>query len=306
MFGIGFGALREVMDRGFRTREQVRSILDTECLAMVPLLQDRRARRAFPGQHALATLPIARRFVPSIALSAPHILRNIIDAPSSPYAEAIRALKVTLDLNGEGKNTKVIGLTSCLASEGKSSVAVAMAALIAQSGARGILVDCDLRNPSLTRMLTPEASVGFIDVVSGKTTLADAVWTDPTTHMTFLPAVARPDLPHGTEVLVSEAAKTVFSALRARYDYVIVDLAPLVAAVDVRAASRLVEGYILVVEWGATKIDAVQYALRHAPQVHANIVGVVLNKVDMGSLGRYDDYDARYYYGRAPQTGAMH
>jgi succinoglycan biosynthesis transport protein ExoP len=299
MLGIGFGALREVLDRGFRTREQVRSILDTECLAMVPLLTNRRGR-------GVQALPIARRFASLGTSSARHILRDIIDAPSSPYAEAIRALKVTVDLNSEGKVTKVIGLTSCLANEGKSSVAVATAALIAQSGGRVILVDCDLRNPSLSRMLTPEANVGFMDVVSGRCALADAVWTDPITNMAFLPAVANIGLPHGTEVLASEAAKTVFGALQGRYDYVIVDLAPLVAAVDVRAASRLVDGYVLVIEWGATKIDAVRYGLRHAPGVHANIVGAVLNKVDMASLGRYDGYGARYYYGRAPQTGAMH
>jgi succinoglycan biosynthesis transport protein ExoP len=306
MFGVGFAVLREIMDRGFRTREQVRSILDTECLAMVPLLSDRRARGAFPGRQALAALPMVRRFASRSASSAPHFLRSILDSPSSPYAEAIRALKVTVDLNSVGKCTKVIGLTSCLANEGKSSVAVAMAALIAQSGARVILVDCDLRNPSLSRMLVPEASVGFTDVVSGRTALGDAVWADPATNMAFLPAVANRDLPHGTEVLASEAAKTFFSTLQARYDYVVVDLAPLVAVVDVCAASRLVDGYVLVIEWGATKIDVVQYALRHAPSVHRNIVGAVLNKVDLVSLGRYDGYDAHYYYGRAPQTGATH
>ena len=105
--------------------------------------------------------------------------------------------------------------------------------------------------------------------------------------------------------LMEYQAKTVFANLQTKYDYVIVDLSPLVAAVDVRAATRLVDSYVLVIEWGATKIDAVQYALRHAPGVQANIVGAVLNKVDMGSLARYDGYGAHYYYGRPSQTGAM-
>jgi succinoglycan biosynthesis transport protein ExoP len=305
MLGVGLGALREIMDRGFRTGEQVRSILDTECLALVPLLSRQRAIAALP--QSLAALPIARHFAPRrIDFTTSNILRTITDAPSSPYAEAIRALKVTIDLNREVRgHTNVIGLTSCHASEGKSSVAAAMAALIAKGGARAILVDCDLRNPSLSRALTPEAGIGFIEVVLGKVPLADAVWTDPTTNMAFLPAVANPGLPHATEVLASQAAKTLFGSLQAQYDYVIVDLAPLLAAVDVRAASRLVGGYVLVIEWGTTKVDEVQHALRLAPGVQANVVGAVLNKVNMVSLRRYDGYGSRYYYGQPRQTGAM-
>jgi capsular exopolysaccharide synthesis family protein len=241
------------------------------------------------------------------SVTTPKILRTILDAPSSPYAEAIRAIKLNVDLKGRGEKqfTKTIGLTSCLPSEGKSSVAVAIAAQIAKSEARVILVDCDLRNPSLSRTLTPGATVGLVDVLCGKAQLADAIWNDPTTNMTFLPAVINPGLPHATEMLASESAKAVFDTLQAKYDYVVVDLAPLVAAVDVRAASRLVDCYVLVIEWGATKIDAVQYALRHAPGVQARIVGAVLNKVDMASLGRYDGYGAHYYYGRPHRTEAL-
>jgi len=88
---------------------------------------------------------------------------------------------------------------------------------------------------------------------------------------------------------------------------VIVDLPPLVAGVDVRAATGFIDSYVLVIEWGVTKIDAVQYALRHAPGVQANIVGAVLNKVDMASLSHYDRYGADYYYYGQPQgRGSVH
>ena len=126
--------------------------------------------------------------------------------------------------------------------------------------------------------------------------LADAIWTDPTTNMEFLPAGA--SVRSASEVLASDAAKSLFDKLQIEYDYVIVDLPPLIAGVDVRATSDLIDSYLLVVEWGATKIDAVQYALRDAPGVHANIVGAVLNKVDMATIGRYDRHGANYYYGR--------
>ena len=174
--------------------------------------------------------------------SDPRILRTIIEAPWSPYAEAVRSLKLTVDLNRRsiGKHSNVIGLTSCLPSEGKSTLSAAMAALMADGGSRVLLVDCDLRNPSLSRTLTPDARAGFLDVVAGQVPLADAVWTDPTTNLSFLPMVPNRRLPNPTEMLCSPAAKSLFGALEIRYDYVVVDLSPLVATVDARAAARLI------------------------------------------------------------------
>jgi succinoglycan biosynthesis transport protein ExoP len=306
MLGVGFGVLREIMDRGFRTREQVQSVLGTECLALVPLLKDgRSSKRLFGDQRAIAVQPrrgvnlpisIVHRMGPRSILSASKMLRTVVDSPSSPYADAIRSIKLTLDLRSSKttSTSKVIGLTSCLPSEGKSTLAAAMAGMIAQGGARVILVDCDLRNPSLSRGLAPDAKVGFLDVMDGSVPLADAVWNDPATNMAFLPTVANPLLPNPTEMLASDAAKSLFVALQAKYDYVIVDLAPLVADVDVRVASRLIASCILVIEWGSTKVDAVQYALRNAPGVRENIVGAVLNKVDLAAMGRYDSHCANY------------
>jgi len=230
------------------------------------------------------------------------MVQTIIDSPSSPYAEAMRSIKLTVDLNNQPKWSKVIGLTSCLPSEGKSTLAAAMAGLIGQTGARVILLDCDLRHPSLSRILAPGASAGFIDVIAGKLDLAEAVWRDPATNMEFLPAGHERGVANATEILTSSAAKSLFDTLQIKYDYVIVDLAPLAASVDVRATSALIDSYVLVIEWGTTKIDAVRYALRNAPGVQANILGAVLNKVNMAAMGRYDSYGASYYYGQPRQA----
>jgi Mrp family chromosome partitioning ATPase len=163
-------------------------------------------------------------------------------------------------------------------------------------------VDCDVRNPSLSRALAPDASSGFLDIVRGKAELEDAVWSHSETGMAFLPAGRW--VPDAGEILVSEKAKLLFDALQTKYDYVIVDLAPLVAGAEVRATSGLIESYVLVIEWGSTKTDAVQYALRHAPEVHANIVGAVLNKVDMAVMSRYDSHHTSYYYNYAQPGSA--
>ena len=82
---------------------------------------------------------------------------------------------------------------------------------------------------------------------------------------------------------------------RESYDYVIFDLPPLAPVVDVRATARLVDAYVLVVEWGRTKIPLIERALREAPGVHKNMLGVVLNKADMDSVRRYDGHLSDYY-----------
>jgi succinoglycan biosynthesis transport protein ExoP len=308
MIGGGLAAFREIMDRKFRTREQVQSVLATECLALVPLLADNSKKRIFSTPRPLALesgrqeqFHINRGAGPRSICITPKIMQTIIDAPGCEYAEAIRAIKLTIDMNNQA-NAKIIGLTSSLPSEGKSTLAVAMATLIAQSGARVILVDCDVRHSSISRLLAPDASTGFLDVVAGTVDLADAVWTDEATQLEFLPVGE--SVANATEFLASRAAKSLFDTLQIKYDYVIVDLAPLVASMDVRATADFIHSYLLVVEWGSTKIDAVQYALRNAPGVHANMVGVVLNKVDMAVMGRYDSYGANYYYGQPQRRRA--
>ncbi len=307
MLGVGVGAFREIMDRGFRTRDQVRSVLGTECVALFPLLPSEKKRIFSMRQpRAVPYKQFASRMAPSSIYSSVKILRTIADEPSSPFVDAIRSIKLTVDLNSQGNHTKVIGLTSCLPSEGKSTIAAATAALIAQSGARVLLMDCDLRHPTLSRALAPDASGGFIDVVAGKLDLAGAVWADRSTNIAFLPAGTNTEVPNATEILGSEAAKSLFGIIQIKYDYVIVDLAPLVAGVDVRATSGLIDSYVLVIEWGATKVDAVQYALRNAPDVQQNILCAVLNKVNIPAMSRYDSHGAKDYYGRPRYENSVH
>jgi succinoglycan biosynthesis transport protein ExoP len=312
VLGVGIGGFWEIRDRGFRTREQVRSVLGTECLALVPLLARRRRplinrrEKIFSGWQALPALPSGTADVATSAgraeprcIGSAKIMHIIWDQPSSLYAEAIRAIKLTVDQKTGARDTKIIGLTSSLASEGKSSIAAAMATLIARSGARVVLVDGDVRNPTLSRALAPDASIGLLDVIAGAAPMADAIWTDTASNLAFLPVVPKASLPHATEMLAAQSTRSLFGILQVKFDYVIVDLAPLAAGMDVGAVSGLVDSYLLVIEWGTTKIDAVQYALSHAPAVRANLLGAVLNKVDLAAMSRYDNHGVDYYYGRS-------
>lgn len=316
LLGVGFGALREVLDRGFRTSDQVKTALNTDCLALIPRIENGHSRvRQLPfGGGDRFGVRLNSMFVPTVleaaqtsAVSAeisprtePKVLWAAVDAPNSIYADAIRSINLSLDSDRPGQSN-VIGLTSCLPTEGKSTIAAGIASMMAQSGRRTILVDCDVRNPSLSRAMAPDAEVGFLEVVSGHVSLAEAGLRDPRTKLAFLPTVLNRSARNPTEVLASQEAKIFIDSLKATFDCVIIDMAPLISTSDIRAAARIIDAYVLVIEWGATKMDAVQHAVRNAPAVQAKMIGAVLNKVDFASLGRYESYGGYgypYYYGR--------
>lgn len=306
--GVGIGLLRELLDRGFRTREQVFSALSLKCLGLVPMLTDRGMLAILNNPRSISTqartvtrlpIPAGKTLVKRVH-KASRLMRTVLHAPTSTFADAIRMIKLNIDLDHEHKPIKVFGLTSAFAAEGKSSVAAAMATVVAQSGKRVILVDCDMRNPSLSRALAPDAEVGLVEAVRGTTKISELVWTDPPSGLSFLPVSQNPELA-SSEFLASPEAVQFFAALRKVYDCVIVDLPPMIALADVRAASKLVDGYVMVVEWGSTKVDAVQYALRNAPAIYERTIGIVLNKVDVDLMSGYDSYGASYY--GKPYTG---
>jgi len=226
------------------------------------------------------------------------LLWTVADSPLSRFAESIRAIKVAADLANAIKANKVIGITSSLPNEGKSTVAISLAELIAAGGSRVVLVDCDLRNPSLSRKLTPQAPAGLLEVISGKSNLDDVLWTEPATGLGVLPAVLPSRLAHSSEILASQATRAMFEKLREVYDYIIVDLSPLAPVVDVRAMTHLVDSFVFVVEWGRTKIDVAEHALGSARGVYENLLGIVLNKADMNAFARYESYRGNYYYNR--------
>jgi len=257
---------REASDRVFRTGRQVQDHLHVSCLAMLPYLK-------------------------SISANAGEDLFHVVDTPFSHFTESLRSLKVMADVNSISRATSVIGFTSTIQKEGKSTIASNYAAMIAHSGARVALVDADLRRSSLSRRLFPAASAGLIDVAAGRISLEDAGWTDQRTGLFFLPAGPNSEMvPHPNEFLASDRVKSLFERLRNSFDHVIVDLAPLSPIADTRATVQFIDSYVYVIEWGVTKIDSIEYNLSNAREIFDKLLGVVLNKVDMKILGRYERY----------------
>jgi succinoglycan biosynthesis transport protein ExoP len=299
MLGFVFAFFREFFDHVFRTGSQVENLLKRNCLAVLPIIQPEQTKAQILSGHRL---PGEQRFQHVIPRTE-EPLRYVIDSPLSRFAEAVSALKVAADLNGIVQKNKTIGITSSLPNEGKSTVASNFAQLIAHAGSRVLLIDLDLKKPSLSQTLAPD-SRGLIDLLSERASFKEVVWVDRSTKLHFLPAGVTSKLLHTNEILASAALKKLLDSLRAYYDYVILDLAPLVPVVDVQATTNVIDTYVYVVEWGRTKIDVVERSLSRAPCVYDRILGVVLNKADVKRLGRYEGHHANYYWQAAEKPGS--
>jgi exopolysaccharide transport family protein len=298
--GFGLAILREAVDRVFRTPRQVETILHMNCLAVLPLLKyspslvvksdaglNKRGNREATEQERTS-------LVTDRALRISRY-RQVINEPLSSFTEAFRSIKVAIDIERVVKQNKVIGITSTTPKEGKSTIAANLAQLMAHTGKRVILVDGDLRNPTLSRRLSPDASRGILQVLAGEVELRQAIDVDKETGLHFLPTIFETRLAHTSEILASETFKKLIDGFRQSYDYIVIDLSPLSPVVDVRATANVVDSYVFVIEWGKTGVDLVQHQLASAPEIYESLLGVVLNKVNIKRLQRYEYYHGSYY-----------
>jgi succinoglycan biosynthesis transport protein ExoP len=286
--GVAVAALREFSNRVFRTSGEVERALRAPCVAVIPFSEDLNQK----GQTAPADAQ------PAMTFSDSPEMRLIKNLRGSHYAESIRALILAVDQNikkiPRTLGSSTIGVTSSLPSEGKSTNALALALLMATLGRRVILVDGDSRNASLSRRFTPGAARGLIDAVTGKCSLDEAIFIDPESNLSFLPALVSQSF-DAAEKLATPSARNLFNALEERYDYVVVDLPPLLPLIDVQATTSLIDFYFLIVEWGQTRVDVVQHALHLGKVIFDRLAGVVLNKADPNSPSWYGYYGYHYY-----------
>lgn len=317
--------LLELLDRVFRTVHQVEGLLQTNCLASIPVVNlgtDRGATRYLDrlwgcllpskvSRSNSSTSSAGNKPVQPIAAEVTQrslsnrqlaigdsIGRFAINSPFSRFAEAFRSIKLATDLSNYGTPHKVVAVTSALPNEGKSTVSEAMAQTTAQSGLRTLLIDGDIRNPSLTYRLSRAAEVGLIDVVFGQTELKDALWVDPQTNLHFLPCVVTSSFSNSSDLLASAHMQKFFQDLREQYDRIILDLSPLAPIIDVRATGTLADSYILVIEWAKSKLEVVERVLQETPVVRERLMGAVLNKVNVAAMSRYDTHSGGYYRNR--------
>lgn len=285
LFGSGAAIARERLDNVIRTASQVQQYAGVECLGVAPELQ-----KAAPASEATEADIAHRRLAPSIGL-----LRYVVDAPFTRFTETLRSAKVAVDIKLFERPSRIVGVTSAVPNEGKTTISSNIAQLVAHTGQRAILLDGDLRNPSLTRSLVPHATEGLIEVLTGRRALEDVIWTDPVTGLHVLPVVAKGRITHTAELISSQAMADLLTKLRAKYSYIFVDLPPVAPVIDVKAVSHLIDGFVLVIEWGRTRKEMIQEVVEGNELLHARAAGAILNKANTTMLRRIENYKGRYY-----------
>lgn len=220
----------------------------------------------------------------------------VAQAPHSPQAESFRQLRTNLQFlqvadessARDHAGAAVVAITSSLAAEGKSTTASNLAAALAETGGRVLLVDADLRRPSIATALRIEGSAGLTTVLSGQADVADVVQEWGTHGLDVL--ASGPVPPNPAELLGSPAMRRLVQELRRTYDYVVIDTAPILPVTDAAVLSRVVDGTIVVAHAGRVRRGQLAQALANLGQVSGRVLGIVLNRIEREE----SSYDYRY------------
>lgn len=267
--GVGLAFLFEHLDDTVRRPEDLEKLLGLPVLGVIPMTRLERG----DGR------PIAL---------AGH------DDPRSAFAEAYRSVRTALQFSTASGVPRLLTVTSATVGEGKSTTAVSLAIQFAQAGKRTLLVEADLRKPSLHRTLELDNQVGLTHYLAG----GDAQPIDITrpTHIPNLFAISSGPLPPNPAELLSSARMVALLALAAeKFDQVILDSPPLLGLADALIIGNLCEGTLLTVEMGSTPRGYVQGAFKRLRGARVHLLGTILTKLE-ARPGAYGYYRSHYYY----------
>jgi len=264
MLGLGLALLRDLLDNTVKSQETLEEVTGTGVVGYIPFDKN------FQDQPAIS-----------------------FDTDNSSSAEAFRKLRTNLQFLAVDNPPRVIVVTSASPSEGKSITSLNIALALAEAEHNVVLVDGDLRRPRLAKCLDVLGSVGVSNVLSGGAPLDGVLQKTKFPRLTVL--AAGPTPPNPSELLGSMTAEKMLSALRAQFDYVVIDSAPLLAVTDGAILAAKSDGIIIVVRAGKTKRDQVTHAIGMLNDVGAPVLGAVMTMMPTRGSGAYS-YNY-YYYG---------
>ena len=304
--GVGIAFLREYMDTSLKSVEEVDRFLGVPALAMIPSVDSLPELVADVNSHQDSGLLLPDVFDPSGLTKSERPWYRIdkqVRQEYSPLVEAFRTLgsSVMMEAASRKRVLRSIVITSSRPGEGKTTVSVNLAIALAQQGRRVILIDADLRRPSVHRALGFRNIRGLSGYLSGLTDWAPCVLPGLTPGLDTLPAGKSPQNP--VALLSSARMKVLLSQVLEEYDYVIVDSPALMPnLVDARVLAEMVDGTIMVVRSGMAPREFVIRARKHL----SNVFGVVLNSMDVRSMEDYYGYDSYGYGNTGEETDSDH
>ena len=219
--------------------------------------------------------------------------------PKNPAAEAYRVIRTSVQFAQAGKELQTIALTSCTPNEGKSTTIANLAVVLTQAGKSVLLIDCDMRNPTVHKNFNLSNKVGLSSCISMGTAVDDAVQATAIEGLDALTSGVIP--PNPSELLGSERMQNILQRAKEEYDYVLIDTPPVLPVTDSLVLGRMVDGLIMVIDSGEIKVEMAREVKNQLVHAGANILGVVLNKVRSEHHGY--GYGYYYYYGHESARG---
>lgn len=288
--GIALAFLRENLDNTIRTPDDVKDITGLPSLAMFPMIGLDNGGDGATELRGRAFKLLAHGLKRNAKEPALPSRKFFLERPRSAEAEAVRTLHTSIMLSRPGRPPRVILVASPSPGEGKTTVAVSLALVLAQRG-KTCLVDGDLRRPVLARTFDLSPERGLSNLLTGSAPLDVVLQAVPNVeNLMILPVGPLP--PNPGELVASDPMRKVLQALREQFQYVVIDSPPFIPFADGRALSTFTDGVVLVGRFGMTTRQALVRANEILSGVHAPVLGVVLNGMDLAS----PDYHY-YHYG---------
>lgn len=269
LLGVGTAIVRDLLDNTVKSREALEDITGSGIVGSIPLDKERRKQ-------------------PAIAFNE----------DNSGTAEAFRKLRTNLQFLAVDNPPRVIVLTSSIPSEGKSTTAINISLALAEVGNSVVLIDGDMRRPTLHRYLDLIATVGFSTVLSGGASLEEALQETRFPGLSVL--ASGPVPPNPSELLASQSARKLLGELRAEYDYVIIDSTPLLAVTDAAVLANGADGVLIMARYGQIRRDQLSQAVGNLESVGASLLGAVFTMMPTRGNSSY----SYKYYGSDSQTGS--
>lgn len=269
MFGLLSGAAlavgREWLASVFRTPSQVRQATGMYCAVLPTIEANPKARGG--------------------------IRDYVLDAPYTRFTETIRNVRAMLRADQRKTNNKVVGIISAASNEGKTTVVSNLAALLgAGPGTRVLVIDCDLHRRTVTAELAPTAQEGLLEVLKDTSRLQELIIKRERSGFDVLPCALSERNPHAAELLGSQQMEKLLDTVRASYDFIILEIPPIMSVVDIKMIERFVDSFIFVIEWGKTKRGLVEEALDEVRGIRNRVLCALLNKADPAALRTIEAY----------------
>jgi polysaccharide biosynthesis transport protein len=285
--GVAIAFSLEALDTTVRTPDQAEHVSGLPALGVIPL------QSLFDG--AITSIAKARLLnkLPRNA-GSPRPLICYLD-PQSEIAEAYRALRTSILLSSVSQPPRSILITSSLPQDGKTMTCLNIGIVMAQQGKRILLVDADMRRPSLQKALSLKGHIGLSSILTGGAKTGDAIQATVQPNLFVIPAGPIP--PHPAELLSSSLMQDLLGKWREEYDHVIIDSPPVISVTDAVQLSVQADATLLIIRSGQTTSAHLRRTCNLLQSVKANVLGIVVNAADLTSTDYYYyDYRSKYRY----------